>query len=204
MTMLVLDPYVESRLVAERKASGADRYDEVWEGVYMMTPMPNSEHQGIVIQLASILQEVIGWSGLADVFSGINLSARDDDWEHNYRVPDVAVFLKSGSAVNCDTHWRGAADFLVEITSPEDRTREKIAFYSRLGVRELLVVERQPWRLELYRHHSGELKEVSRSVPNSSGLLRSESVPLTFQLVPGDPRPQIKVMHVESGREWMV
>jgi len=204
MAMLLTDPWLEERLKAERKAVGADRYDEVWEGVYMMAPMPNSEHQSIVIQLSSILQEVIGWSGLADVFPGINLSARDEDWEHDYRVPDVAVFLKSGSAVNCDTHWRGAADFLVEITSPEDRTREKIPFYSRLGVRELLVVERQPWRLELYRHQSGELKEVSRCVPDSSHLLRSESVPLTFQLVPGGPRPQIKVTHADSGREWMV
>jgi Uma2 family endonuclease len=204
MAILVTDRRLEERLKAERELSGADRYDEVWEGIYMMTPMLNSEHQGIVMQLASILQEVIGWSGLGEVFPGINLTARDDDWEQDYRVPDVAVFLKSGSASNCDTHWRGGADFLVEITSPEDRTREKIPFYSRLGVCELLVVERHPWRLELYRHDSGELKEVNRSVPDSSHLLRSQSVPLTFQLVPGDPRPQIKVMHVDSGRQWMV
>ena len=204
MAILVTDPWLEERLKAEREASGADRYDEVWEGVYMMTPMPNSEHQQMVSRFVAILEDVVGFPRLGDVFPGVNLSDRDDDWEHNYRVPDVAVFLRGGSAVNCDTHWRGAADFLVEITSPEDRTREKTPFYSRLGVRELLVVERRPWRLELYRHHSGELKEASRSVPDSSRPLHSESVPLTFQLVHGDPRPQIKVTNVDSGREWMV
>jgi len=45
MVILVVDPYVEDRLITERKASGADRYDEVWEGVYMMTPIPNTEHR---------------------------------------------------------------------------------------------------------------------------------------------------------------
>jgi len=204
MAILVTDRWLEERLKAEREVSGANRYDEVWEGVYMMTPMPNSEHQGIVIQLASILQEVIGWSGLADVFPGINLSASDDDWEHNYRVPDVAVFLKSGSAVNCDTHWRGAADFLVEITSPDDRTREKIPFYDRLGVVELLLVDRQSWTLELYRREEGRLQKVGRSSADAAEVLASATVPLTFQLVSGVPRPQIQVTHVDSGRRWMV
>jgi Uma2 family endonuclease len=202
--ILLTDPWLEERLKAEREASGADRYDEVWEGVYMITPMPNSEHQGIVIQLASILQEVIGWSGLGEVFPGINLSARDDDWEHDYRVPDVAVFSKSGSAVNCDTHWRGAADFLVEITSPEDHTRVKIPFYDRLGVEELLLVDRQSWTLELYRREKDQLQEVGRSSGDGGEVLASASVPLTFQLVSGQPRPQIQVTHVDSGRQWLV
>ncbi|MHC4177082.1 MAG: Uma2 family endonuclease [Planctomycetota bacterium] len=204
MAILVTDRRLEERLKAEREASGADRYDEVWEGVYMMAPMPNSEHQGLVIQLASILQEVIGWSGLADVFPGINLSAQDDDWEHDYRVPDVADFLKSGSAVNCDTHWRGAADFLVEITSPEDRTREKIPFYSRIGVVELLLVDRESWTLELYGREKDQLQRVGQSSADAGEVLTSTAVPLSFELVSGDPRPRIKVTHVDSGREWMV
>lgn len=204
MAILVTDPWLEEQVKAEREVSGADRYDEVWEGVYVVMPTPNSEQQQMVSRLVAILEDVVGFPGLGEVFPGVNLSERDDDWEQDYRVPDVAVFLKGGSAADCDTHWRGAADFLVEVTSPEDRTREKIPFYSRLGVREVLVVERQPWGLEFYRHDSGELKEAGRSLPDSSHLLPSESLPLTFQLIPGDPRPQIKVTHVDSGREWMV
>jgi Uma2 family endonuclease len=204
MALLVTDPWLEDRLKAERSAIGADRYDEVWEGICIMTPMPNSEHQGMVNQLASILQEVIGWPGLGEVFPGINLSAKDEDWEQDYRVPDVAVFLKSGGAANRDTHWRGAADFLVEITSPGDRTREKTPFYSRIGVVELLLVDRESWTLELYRREKVLLQEVGRSSTDTGEVLTSSAVPLTFQLVPGERRPQIRVTHIDSGRQWTV
>ena len=78
------------------------------------------------------------------MFPGVNLSDRDEGWEQNFREPDVAVFLRDGKAINCGTHWQGAADFLVEIISPGERTREKIPFYSSLGVVELLVDRPRP------------------------------------------------------------
>jgi hypothetical protein len=40
--MVVLERSVEKRLRAERQASGADRYDEVWDGVYVMAPQSRS------------------------------------------------------------------------------------------------------------------------------------------------------------------
>ena len=61
-------------------------------------------------------------AGLGKVFPGVNLAASDEDWTHDYRAPDVVVFLASGTAENRDTYWRGAADFVIEITSPGDRT----------------------------------------------------------------------------------
>ena len=204
MTIVVTDPTVEKRLRDERKASGADRYDEVWEGIYMMTPMPNVEHQQLVMQLGTVLQEVVGWSDVGTVLPGVNLSDRGDDWQHDYRVPDLAVFLRDNPGENLGTHWRGPADFLVEITSPDDRTREKLPFYARLRVVELLIVERQPWRLELYRGSSGKMEEAGRCDVQSGGLLSPQTVPLDFQLIPGDPRPQIEVKHTETGRSWMV
>jgi Uma2 family endonuclease len=199
-----MDPYVEERIRAEREASGADCYDEVWEGVYMMSPLPDDEHQEIVLQFARVLQEVIGDPALGKVRPGVNLSDREEDWTFNYRGPDVVVFLKTGRARNLGTHWCGPADFLVEITSPHDQTREKIPFYSRLGVVELLVIERQPWRLELYRHSEGELRLTGQSDLESAAVLASGVVPLTFQLVSGDPRPQIQVTHAPADRTWLV
>ena len=204
MAILVADPFLEHRLIAERRASGADRYDEVWEGIYIMVPMPNDEHQQMVMQLGAILQETIGWSGLGEVRPGINLSDRREDWEQNYRVPDIAAFLSSGPAENCGTHWRGGADFLVEITSPGDRTLEKLPFYSRLGVLELLVVDRQSWALVLYRRQQDQLVQIGRSTTDSAEVLHSETVPLTFRLVSGEKRPQIEVTHVDTQRLWSV
>lgn len=46
MNGLVADPQISEKLIAERKALGLDRFDEVWEGVYVMPPMANNEHQG--------------------------------------------------------------------------------------------------------------------------------------------------------------
>ncbi len=59
MTTLITDRDLEQRLQAERRALGADRYDEVWEGTYMMAPRPNDEHQQLVNRFAAIFQDVI-------------------------------------------------------------------------------------------------------------------------------------------------
>ena len=96
MGTLVLDPHVERKVRAERAASGADRWDEVWEGVYVMSPLPNNEHQEVVGKLTTVLEISLGWTGLGDVRPGVNVSDRDDDWTQNYRCPDVAVFLRGG------------------------------------------------------------------------------------------------------------
>ena len=92
----------------------------------------------------------------------------------------------------------------MEVISPGDRTREKLSFYSRLGVRELLVVDGQPWAIELYRLEGAELRQAGRSTCDGGEILPSQAVPLTFQLLPDQPRPQIRVSHAESGRSWLV
>jgi Uma2 family endonuclease len=202
--MIINDPWTENRLREERQAADVDHYDEVWEGVYMMTPFPNNEHQELVLELTAVLREVVKKGSLGRVFPGANVSDRGDDWTRNYRTPDVAVFLDGGGAEDCGTHWRGPADFLIEITSPNDHTREKLPFYGRLGVVELLIVDRDPWQLELYRHDSGEMKLVGRSTVDDPVSLESGSAPLTFQLCPGEDGPRIRVVHPESGRTWMI
>jgi Uma2 family endonuclease len=204
MAIMVLDPYVEEQVLALRVGTDGNQYDEIWEGVYIVTPLPNDEHQEIVSALDSILHEIIAWPKLGKVRAGINLSDRKDDWKQNYREPDVAVFLRGGRAINRGTHWQGAADFLVEIISPGERTREKIPFYSSIGVVELLIIDRDPWSLELYRHENGQLTKVGQSTLASSEVLESRTVGLTFQLLPGETRPQIQVAHLASGRRWEI
>ena len=46
MTALINDPKLEEKLIAKRQAAGADKFDEVWDGVYVMSPLANDEHQG--------------------------------------------------------------------------------------------------------------------------------------------------------------
>jgi Uma2 family endonuclease len=204
MTMLIDDPRLEEQLKGQRAAWGADHHDEIWEGVYFMTPLPNNEHQQLVMALSSVLYTTINGAGLGEAFPGVNLAGSDDDWEHDYRVPDIAVFLKTGAAQNRGAYWRGAADFVVEIVSPGDRTREKIPFYGRLGVRELLVVDRGPWTLDLYRLDENGLAEVGTSTSERKDALKSTVVPLRFRLVAAKPRPKIEVIHTETGQQWLL
>src|ERR1019366_9806105 len=105
MSLLIRDRSISRQMIAKRKALGLDRYDEVWNGVYVMPPMPNDEHQQLVSRVNSIMEDVVGWPGLGDVRPGVNVSDRIKGWKKNYRIPDVAVFLKGGSAVNHGTHW---------------------------------------------------------------------------------------------------
>ena len=204
MPTLVFDEQLEMRLRSERLASGADRYDEVWEAVYVMNPMPNDEHQQLVNRFAAIFQDVIDWPGMGDVRPGVNVSDRIDRWRENYRVPDVAVFLRTGAARNCSDFWHGGPDFVVEIVSVGDRTRDKIPFYAAVGVRELLVIDRQPWDAELLRLEAAVLRSAGRSTPGHPESLASEVLPFTFRLEPGTARPGIVVSHTTSGREWIV
>ncbi len=204
MAVMVLDPDVEMSLLSERVASEGNQYDEIWEGVYIVTPLPNNEHQELVYEFAYILGKVVARAKLGQVFPGVNLSDRAEGWKQNFREPDVAVFLKNTKAINHDTHWQGAADFLVEIISPGERTRDKIPFYGSIGVVELLIVDRDPWTLELYRHQDGQLVKVGQSSLEAAEILSSETVGLSFQLQAGESRPQIHAVQPATGREWLI
>ena len=204
MTMLIENPQFEEELIEQRQAWGADQHDEVWEGVYFMPPMANNEHQRLISLFNCVLESTVATSELGISLPGVNLAASADDWEHDYRVPDVVVFLADTAAENHDAFWTGAADFIVEITSPRDRTYEKIPFYSRLGVRELLILNRQSWALELYQQHDGSLKKVGESTLQRPAVLSSEKLPLEFRLIAGEARPQVEVRHKATGERWMV
>ncbi|MBY0522234.1 MAG: Uma2 family endonuclease [Gemmataceae bacterium] len=203
MAVFVTDPYWEERLKAERKASGVDCRDEVWDGVCFMPPLANNEHQGMGFQLALACHASL--AGLpGQVFVGANVSDREDGWEHNYRNPDVLVVLPGGRARDCGTHWHGGPDFLIEILSANDRSREKLPFYARISVREVLLIDRDPWQLELYRLQGDELILVGESSLRQPTLLTGEVLPMTFRLVPGRGRPSIEVTHTKDGQQWLV
>ena len=204
MDTLIVDPHVSERLIEERRARGADHFDEVWEGVYVMAPAPNDEHQEITTRLVRPFLYAVEDLGLGDVRVGINLASDLDDWEHDYRIPDIAVFLKGSHAVCHGAFWSGPPDFLVEIVSPWDKTREKSGFYSRLGTRELLLIDRDPWQLQLYRLQAEPLTLVATIAPGDADVIQSEVLPLRFRLLSGDPRPTIELVATDSQRSWTI
>jgi Uma2 family endonuclease len=201
--LLVLDPYVSKRIIAERHEREIDKHDEVWEGMYVMSPGPSNEHQRLVGELWRIFNDIVKpQGGLA--FPGANVTDREDAWEYNYRTPDVVVVLPGCKAKDIGVAWRGGPDFLVEIRSPYDKTMEKLDFYARVGVRELLVVCRETKQLELFDLRNDKLESQGQSVTERPLLLVSNVLPLSFQLKASED-PQIHVRQTDgTGNEWYV
>lgn len=204
MSVLVCDSLLADRLIAERRASGGDRFDEVWEGVYVMSPLANNEHRYIATRLVTVLSHFLLVPEEGQIFAGCNVSDRIEQWEHNYRCPDVAVFLPTNPARDCGTHWFGGPDLAVEITSKGDRSREKLDFYDAIGVRELLIVERDPWQLELFQRVAGSLRSVGVLTPEDGARLASAVLPLALRLRAGKDRPRIEVADADGKRSWLI
>jgi Uma2 family endonuclease len=198
-----MDRGFAERLRQERAVAGSDRWDEVWEGTYMMTPLPNNEHQELVGGFVDVFRELVPrGKGLA--LPGANVSDREKGWEHNYRCPDVVVYFEGTSAKNCNTHWLGGPDFAVEIVSDDDRSRDKIPFYAQVGTRELLLVERDPWNIELLRLDRGVLTSVGTSTVKAAIALASEVLPLSFRLIDAEDRPSIEIVRSTDGKKWQM
>lgn len=204
MPRLIVPPDQFKRMLRRRRSMGGDRYDEVWNGVYVMSPLADNEHQRLGLDLAVAFRAAGLEAPHAQVFLGTNFSDRPEDWRRNYRCPDVAVFLPGNPAQDRGTHWLGGPDVAVEIVSPGDRSRKKFAFYHKLGVRELLMVDRRPWRLELYRRGDEGWTRIGASTAESPGSLVSAVIPLTFRMHPGSPRPVIEVSRADGTRSWLI
>jgi Uma2 family endonuclease len=204
MALLFLDEKTTESIRAERKALGIDRWDEVWEGVYVVPSLPNNEHQQIQSRLLMPLMEMIDDPGLGFVAAGVNVTDRHPDWEENYRGPDVVVYLKTTKAVNYGTHWLGGPDFLVEIMSPGEDPMAKFDFYARVKSHEVMIIERDPWAVELYRLKGKKLVLAGRSDEAKGTVVASAVLPLTFKLIAGKPRPRIEVMGAKAKKTWHV
>ena len=201
----VLDPDAARAYVRTRQAREVDKYDEVWDGVYVVPPLATNPHQGFIGVLCHVFYGVMGLESGVRIYPGANVSDRRSGWEHSYRCPDVVAVLPGGRAVDCGTHWMGGPDFLVEVESPRDATGEKIPFYGRLGVRELLVIGRDTRRLRLYRHDGTQLVEVGLTVHQGKKWLVSEVIPFAFRRtsVRGDARTVVRRTDGTPG-EWVI
>ncbi len=204
MTTVINDRETERRMIARRRRLGQDKFDEVWNGVYVMSPMANDEHQDVVSVLNTLLCLVIQWPELGVVRPGVNVSDRRQRWEKNFRCPDIAVFLNDTAAINCDTHWLGGPDFAIEVASRRERVARKLRFYAKVQTRELLIVERYPWSLKLYRLEDAELRLAGDSTVGSETWLASLVLPLSFRMIEGVKRPRLEVRHSDGRQSWMV
>lgn len=135
MRTLVPDPPpVEiADLLERRRATGTDRWDEVWEGVLHMAPASRGRHDDLLQQIAVIIDAPARAAGLLPTVGGFNLGELDD-----YRIPDGG--LRSGRV---DAAFYDTAALVLEVVSPGDETWEKLPFYAAHDVNEVLIVDPQ-------------------------------------------------------------
>jgi len=131
---LILEPSSAGldELLERRRVSGLDRLDEVWEGVRHMVPAPSGEHADVAQQLAEFLGAPARAASLVPAMGEFNLGVS----EHDYRVPDGGLHRQRPRGV-----WQATAALVVEILSPGDESWEKLPFYARYGVEEVLLVD---------------------------------------------------------------
>ncbi len=141
-------------LLERRRRAGVDRLDEVWEGVLHMVPGPSIEHADIAQQLAELLGPLARAAGLRPTLSEFNLGKS----EHDFRVPDGGLHRPGATGV-----WHSTAAMVVEITSPDDESRQKLSFYAAHGVDEALLVDPAERTVTWLALRDGEYAPVQRS-----------------------------------------
>lgn len=196
--MILLDQASIKSILEDRRAKGNRTREEVWEGVTYIMPDPNNEHQRISTFFLTVFNLCFGFDRGGDIEPSPNLSDRIASWEKNFRNPDLAYFSPTNTAQDRGTFWYGGPDFLLEIVSPGDICRDKLPFYASIGTKEVLILDRDPWKLELYQLKRGRLRLTDVAHPGHAEALSSGVVPLSFQLI----RSKIRVRNTETDQEW--
>jgi len=172
---------VPEMLLQWRARSGADQWDEMWEGVLHMPPVPNREHQDFEFSLEAWLRKHWGRPGGNKVYHQINLSGQRD-WRHDYRIPDLVLLTPDRFRIDHNEYFYGPPEVVVEIHSPDDESYEKLSFYARLGVPEVWILDRDAKTPEVFVLHEGD---YGRQAPDPSGWIRSPATAIEMRAEPG-------------------
>lgn len=184
-------------LLEQRKRTGADQRDEMWEGVLHMPPMPNNPHQDFEGSLETYLRYRWARPRKAKVYHEVNL-ASVGGWPYDYRIPDLLLVTRERfPIINRDERFEGAPDGVVEIYSPGDESYEKLPFYEKLGVPEVWIIHRDTKEPEIYLLKRGRYKKQAKT---SSGWLRSPLTGLEMRATK-DAKLAIRLIGDDSTRE---
>jgi len=146
-------PAAFAELLERRRRAGADRHDEVWEGVLHMTPEPTRAHLDVQQQLAELLGPLARAADLVPGIGGFNLGVQED-----YRAPDGGLFRERSTAV-----WNPTAALVLEILSPGDEAWEKLPFYAAHDVDEVLIIDPDRRTVDWLGLHEGSYRPLERS-----------------------------------------
>jgi Uma2 family endonuclease len=176
MKAVVLD--VPAAFIESRKRTEADQWDEMWEGVLHMPPMPHFDHQDFEGSLERYVWRRWGEPRKAKVVHQLNL-ASVGGWPRDYRIPDLLFVTRARfRIINRGEYFEGAPNAVVEIHSPEDEAYEKLPFYAKLGVPEVWIIDRDSKEPEIYVLKRGRYKKQKAG---ADGWIRSPATDIEMK-----------------------
>jgi Uma2 family endonuclease len=164
-------------LLEERRRTGADLRDEIWEGILHMVPPPSTFHQRLSSRLHRALAPLAEARGLEPFFeTGLY---RPNSPTLDYRVPDL-MFARP--AVVSERGVEGGAELVIELLSKGDESHEKLDFYAQVGVSEALLIDPVTREAELYELRGGRLR---LALPDDDGFVRVQTLEVKLATAPG-------------------
>jgi len=179
-------PEVPQHVLDWRKRTGADQWDEMWEGVLHMPRVPNRTHQDMAAQLCYWLTTHWAKPTGSKVYLPINI-ASVGGWPNDYRIPDLVLLTPDRFHIDHDEYFEGAPTVVVEIRSPGDETYEKMSFYARLGVPEMWIIDRDTKVPEV---HVLKGAEYDKQPPAEDGWIPSAAIGAQLR---GDPGQKLAI-----------
>ena len=177
--------------VKERFNTELAQWDELWDGVLHMPPMPNRVHQDFEMDFGNILKWKWGRPKGNRVHHQVNLTTPDDEerWTKNYRIPDLVLLTPDRFHIDKCDYMAGAPLVCVEIFSPGDESYEKLPFYASLGVPEVWIVHRDTKAPTIFVLAAGSYSKIEPeaegwfvSPATGIGLRRTESNTLKIRI----------------------
>lgn len=132
-------PPAVDALIEERRRTGTDRFDEIWEGTHVVNPPPSFRHStvaGLILDLLEPGAEALRLVVRREVGIG---------GPNDHRIPGVVV--ADTSDLDEAGHYLLTAAIAVEVLSPNERIYKR-PFYLAHGVREVVVVDPQTGTVE--------------------------------------------------------
>lgn len=155
-----------------------------------MVPPPSSGHQFFATDLTSALSPVVKALGLR-IAQELGVY-RPGTGERDYRQPDIVICRPEHVS---QRGIEGKAEFVVEVLSPNDESREKFGFYAACGIAEVLLVDPQTREFE---HRVLREGAYLVALPDDRGAVRSPILGVTFARVDG---PKLRVFTPSSSTE---
>lgn len=182
----------------QRKRLGLDRRDEMWEGVLHMNPAPLSEHQRVLVKLVAFLDPLLTQQKRGQLLLEVNVFDEQSVGQ-NYRIPDLS-FLSAGreALLTRDGVRGGGPDVVIEIRSPDDETYDKFPFFIKLGIPEVVVIDRDSKIPEVYRLAGSA---YDRKPTCADGWILCEPMLIELRVEPGAPA-RLGVRDAEDRAHW--